>query len=70
MADNNKIKISEGMSLEAKVDLLLEAVVEMASLITEIHAGAEAVNELLSEVIEKIDNLNTPGSDYDIDYDN
>lgn len=70
MADNNKIKISEGMSLEAKVDLLLEAVVEMASLITEIHTGAEAVNELLSEVIEKIDNLNTPGSDYDIDYDN
>ena len=54
MAENGESGVNmEGLSLEEKVDLIVEGLIEL--------------NEKYDEIIEKLSNVSLPGTGYDIE---
>ena len=54
------IDIGSDLPTEDKLDLLLEALVDLAGEIEDIHC-------CLDEILEKLDNLGTPGVGYSVE---
>lgn len=59
MSDRVEVSDLEGLDLSAKLELILEAIIDLAEDIQDLR-------ESQAEIVEKINNISSPGVDYDL----